>query len=549
MTAPPLRIGDLLQHKGIIDAKHISYALQVQKVTQEKLGQVLSRIGLVSDFDLAQTVAQQLRLPYIDLTRWAPDPQWLRRFNRNFCLQNRILPLTLRDDVLLVATSELPDNRMEQGVMRFSGKRPKFAMAETNVLLTAIYNYYFFLENPVEEQFQREVRVLTTDASMSMSPDNFLNYLLLWAIKLRATDVHIRPMQQGISLAFRVDGVLQDIAFLPKALQRIVTAIKLQSGMDISEQRLPQDGRWSVSLLDRNYDIRVSTVVTPNGENVVMRLLALSQAHFSLTSLGFLDKDLPLLRRTFSEPYGIILLTGPTGSGKSTTLVAGLSTLDLLAKNAITIENPVEYLVPLARQTQVNEAAGYDFSNAMRYFLRHDPDVILIGEMRDEATAKTALTAATTGHLVLSTLHSNTALGSIPRMQALGMDNLTMAETLIAVISQRLIRTICMHCMEKYTPSAEETAYLKRDLPEIHRGTGCESCNDSGYQGRTIIYEILIITRELRLLMERGAPRYELEKQAADQGFRTIFEVGVDKVAAGATTVEELKRVLGQYWY
>ncbi len=545
----PIRIGDLLQQKGFIEQKHIDYALQVQQVTREKLGQVLTRVGLVAEYDLARTVAQQLGLPYVDLNRWNPDMQVLRRFNRNFCLQNRIFPLGLRKDNLLVATSDLPTSRLEQGVMRFGGHRPQFAMAEENPLLTSIYNYFFFLENPVEDQLQREVRTLSADTTMTISPDNFIQYLLLWAVKLRATDVHIRPMPQGISLAFRIDGVLHDMTFLPKHLMRIITAIKLQAGMDISEQRLPQDGRWTVKLLERSYEIRVSSVVTPSGENVVMRLLAHGQAHFSLSSLGFLDRDLPRLRQAFQEPYGIILLTGPTGSGKSTTLVAGLSSLDLLDKNAITIENPIEYIVPLARQTQVNEAAGYDFSNAMRYFLRHDPDVILIGEMRDEATARTALTAATTGHLVLSTLHSNTALGAIPRMQGLGVDNLTLAETLIGVISQRLVRTICMHCTQKYTLSDDEKAYLQRDIKEAYKGKGCEQCNQSGYKGRAIIYEVLIITKEMRLLLEKGTPRHELEAKALEQGFRNIFEVAVDKVEMGITSVEELQRVLGLYWY
>lgn len=544
----PIRIGDLLQQKGFISKKHIDYALQVQKVTQEKLGQVLTRVGIVSEYDMARTVAQQLKFPYVDLTRWNPDMQWLKKFNRNFCLQNRIFPLGLRKDSLVIATSELPTSRIEQGIKRFSGKDPRFAMAEEHQLLTSIYNYFYFLENPVEEQLQREIANLVADTSMTVSPDNFIQYLLLWAIKNQATDVHIRSMAQGLSLAFRIDGVLQDKVFLPRQLQRIITAIKLQAGMDISEQRLPQDGRWTARLLERSYEIRVSTLVTPYGENMVMRLLAQGQAHFSLASLGILEKDLPLLKQAFDEPYGIILLTGPTGSGKSTTLVAGLSSLDLLDKNAITIENPVEYIVPLARQTQVNEAAGYDFSSAMRYFLRHDPDIILIGEMRDEATAKTALTAATTGHLVLSTLHSNTALGAVPRMRGMGMDNLTIAETLVAVVSQRLIRTICSHCVQKYQLNQEEKKYLQRDLEYGYKGAGCEQCSDTGYQGRTVIYEILLVSRELRQLIEGGAPRYELEEVALSQGFRGIFEVAVDKVEAGATTVEELKRVLGRFW-
>ncbi len=545
----PIKIGDLLMHNGLIQNKHMDYALQVQKVTREKLGRILTRLGIVSEYDMVRVIAQQLKIPSVDLTRWKPDMQWLKRFNRNFCLRNRVLPLGLHQNSLVAATSDLPESQLEQKVQRISGKKIRFALTEEHQLVNFIYNHFFFMDKPVEELLNMEIQALSADAANSLSPDNFLQYMLLWAIKSQATDIHIRPMEQGISMAFRIDGVLQDKLFLPGKLQRIIIAIKLLAGMDISEQRLPQDGRWTARLLERSYDIRVSSLVTPYGENIVMRLLALGQAHFSLSSLGFLEKDLPLLRQAFQEPYGIILLTGPTGSGKSTTLVAGLTSIDLLDKNAITIENPVEYVIPLARQTQVNEPAGYEFSTAIRSFLRHDPDIILIGEMRDDITARTALTAAITGHLVLSTLHSNSALGAIPRMKGLGIDNLTLSETLIAVVSQRLIRTICTHCSEEYPLSPEEKAYLMKDMEFGHRGRGCEQCDNSGYRGRTVIYEILPVSGELRRLIGKGAARQELEKTAKDSGFRSIFQVAVDKVEAGITNVAEVRRVLGRFWF
>jgi general secretion pathway protein E/type IV pilus assembly protein PilB len=239
---------------------------------------------------------------------------------------------------------------------------------------------------------QREVGIIAADTRRTVPPDPLINNSLLLPGTQRATDVHRRPMAHGIAVAYRVDGVMVNVAFLPPQLSRLATAIKLQAGMDIAEQRLPQDGRWTANLLERRYDIRVSSIVTPFGENIVMRLLSQERASFSFPALGFLQEDVAILARIFDEPFGILLLTGPTGSGKSTTLVAGLTSLDLLGKNVLTVENPIEYVVPLARQTQVNETAGYDFSNAMRHFLRHDPDVILIGEMRDQETASTALT-------------------------------------------------------------------------------------------------------------------------------------------------------------
>lgn len=544
--AAPIRIGDLLRDKGFIGDEHIRYALQVQRVTKEKLGQVLTRTGLVSEYDLVYTVAQQLELEYVKLDSMTPDYTLLKRFNRNTCLAQRVFPISQDGNEILACISDIPDAKLEQFIIRATGMRPKFVMAEESKVISAIYNYFYFLDNPVEKLMQREVGIIAADTSRTVSPDTLINYILLLAVKQRCTDVHLKPMARGIAVAFRVDGVMRNVAFLPPALSRVTTSIKLQAGMDIAEQRLPQDGRWTANLLERRYDIRVSSIVTPFGENVVMRLLSQERASFSFPALGFLEEDTAILARIFDEPFGILLLTGPTGSGKSTTLVAGLTSLDLLGKNVITVENPIEYVVPLARQTQVNEGAGYDFSNAMRHFLRHDPDVILIGEMRDEETASTALTAATTGHLVLSTLHANTAIGAIPRLAGLGMDTQMLSESLIGVVSQRLVRTVCPHCKVEYAPSAEEKAYLGIEVDKLIKGEGCEACNQSGYIGRTLVYEILVVDRDVREAMERDIELTQLEEMAKRKGFKSMFDVGVKKVQLGITTVEELQRVLGK---
>lgn len=547
--AAPIRIGDLLRDKGYIGDEHIRYALQVQRVTKEKLGQVLTRTGLVSEYDLVYTVAHQLDLEYVKLDSITPDYQLLKRFNRNSCLSQRVFPFAQEGNEVVACISDIPDPKIEQMIVRATGMKPRFVMAEESRVISAIYNYFYFLDNPVEKLMQREVGIIAADTSRTVSPDTLINYILLLAVKQRATDVHLRPMARGIAVGFRVDGVLSNVAFLPPQLSRLATSIKLQAGMDIAEQRLPQDGRWTANLLERRYDIRASSIVTPFGENIVLRLLSQERASFSFPALGFLEDDLAELARIFDEPFGILLLTGPTGSGKSTTLVAGLTSLDLLGKNVITIENPIEYVVPLARQTQVNEGAGYDFSNAMRHFLRHDPDVILIGEMRDEETAATALTAATTGHLVLSTLHSNTAIGSIPRLQGLGMDTQMLSESLIGVVSQRLVRTICPHCKKAYKPNQDELDYLGVQVDEIYKGEGCEACGHKGYIGRTLVYEILVVGRDVRQAMEKDIELTQLEDMVKRKGFRSMFDVGVIKVQRGITTVEELKRVLGKTRY
>lgn len=542
-------LGDLLKENGLITDRHIQYALQEQKVTGQKLGQVLTGIGIVSEYDLIHALGTQLSLEHIDLDKEDPDMAVLRRFNRATCLNLRLFPLRAESDAVVVVTSGLPDPSRDQACLRFTGKKPKYLLAEESKIVSAIYKYFFFLENPVEDILEREARILANDTTLTTSPDRFVEYLLLLAVKERASDIHIRPMEHGINIAFRVDGVLKSVRFYPPTLKRVLSTIKLGAGMDISEQRLPQDGRWSATLLHRKFDIRASSLVTPHGENLVLRLLPQERATISLRALSFLPEDLERLETAFQEPFGIILLTGPTGSGKSTTLVAGLSSLDLLGKNVLTVENPIEYIVPLARQTQINRAAGYDFADAMRYFLRHDPDIILIGEMRDELTAKTAITAATTGHLVLSTLHSNTALGAIPRLKGLGLDSLAIAESLIAVVSQRLVRTICPHCAESYRPSAGDLAYLGADAKELYRGRGCPVCGQTGYLGRTLLYEILPISNELRQLLEQDAPLHQLESTALHQGFATMFHIGVKKALAGLTNVQELQRVLGSTRY
>jgi general secretion pathway protein E/type IV pilus assembly protein PilB len=542
-----LRIGDLLKEQGYISDAQISYALQVQRVTKEKLGKVLLRLGLISEYIMAKAVADQLGLDLVDMDKVIPDMSMLPRFNRNICLTQRIFPLRMEDNRLITATSDLPDQRLEQAVVRSTGMRPSFVIAEDSKLVSAVYNYFNFLDNPVEKLVERESEILAADATLTVSPDNFLTLLLLLAVKRRASDIHIRPMDQGISVAFRVDGVLISEIFLRPQLRRVITAIKLQTGMDISEQRLPQDGRWSVTLLERKYDIRASSIVTPFGENMVLRLLPQERVSLSLEVLGFLQEDVDLMAKIFDEPFGIVLLTGPTGSGKTTTLVAGLTSLDLLGKNVLTVENPIEYLVPMARQTQVNLPAGYDFAEAMPSFLRHDPDVILIGEIRDEKTAKTALNAASTGHLVLSTLHTNTAIGAIPRLRGLGLDNLALADSVNALVSQRLLRTVCPHCLEEYAPSQEEKDFLGADPKMLVRGTGCEFCNNTGYFGRTLTYEIIIFTKDFRLALEKNAPASELLEIARKNKFRDMFEIAAHKVLQRLTTVQEMRRVLGVF--
>jgi general secretion pathway protein E/type IV pilus assembly protein PilB len=381
---------------------------------------------------------------------------------------------------------------------------------------------------------------------MAMGLENLIKHILHLAVKMRATDIHIRPMGRSVNVSFRVDGVMTSVLSLPPSLHRLVPSLKMKADMDIAEQRLPQDGRFSTTILNNSYDFRVSTVVTPQGENMVLRVLPTESAVMGMVQLGFFEEHIQIVENMFDEPFGIILLTGPTGSGKSTTLYAGIRSLNLLQKNVITVENPIEYDIPLLRQTQVNEKAGYTFANAIRYFLRHDPDVILVGEIRDQETAATAVSASSTGHLVLSTLHTNSAIGAIPRLRDLGVRPFLIADSLIGVVSQRLVRKICNGCKESYTPTDSDKAYLKDpSITELYRGKGCEMCNGSGYFGRTLVYELLTVDSDLSLLIDQEADMSMIAEKTRESGLVDIFDITVAKVKQGITTTEEAVRVMG----
>ncbi len=539
-------IGALLKEKGLITEEHIQHALQEQKVTKEMLGELFERLGFVTEYDLVFTLAEQNAVPFIDVDAFIPDTDVLKLFNKNLCLNNTFLPIRRTGNELELAAYFVSDDKIRQLVGRQTGLVPKIHIAERSKIINAIHKYFYFLENPVEKLLETEVRMLAHDTENARSMDQFVRLLLHLAIKMRATDVHIQPSQKTVKVAFRIDGVMTSVMSLPPALHRLVASIKMKAQMDIAEQRLPQDGRFSATILNNPYDFRVSTTVSPEGENMVMRVLSMHSTIMGLQQLGFYPEHIKVVEAMFNEPFGIILLTGPTGSGKSTTLYAGIRRMNLLEKNVVTVEDPIEFGIPLIRQTQVNSKAGYDFANAIRYFLRHDPDVMLVGEIRDADTAATAVTASTTGHLVLSTLHSNSAIGAIPRLRDLGIRPFLIADSLIGVVSQRLVRKICSACKTTCSPEAWEKRYLRsQSLDVLYKGDGCEVCGGSGYFGRTLVYELLTVDQRLSQYIDKDAEMSTIEKAAADNGFVGISDVTFRKVRDGVTTVEEAVRVLG----
>ncbi|OEU76307.1 MAG: secretion system protein E [Desulfuromonadales bacterium C00003093] len=540
------QLGELLKEKGFITEEHIKYALQEQKITREKLGEILERLGFITENDVVIAMSHQSEVPYIDVDEILPEESILKLFNKNLCLNNIFLPIRKADRLIEIAVYNVLDEKIRQLISRHTGLMPKVYISERKKIVNAINKFYYFLENPIEKLIQTEVNLISQDVEMARGMDVLIKHILHLAIKMRTTDIHVRPMKKSLNISFRVDGVMKSVMSFPVALNRIIVSLKMKSEMDIAEQRRPQDGRFSDTILNNMYDFRVSTIVSPQGENMVLRILPMESAIMGMKQLGFLDRHIHMVEEMFKEPFGIILLTGPTGSGKSTTLYAGIRRLDLLKKNVLTVEDPIEYDIPLLRQTQVNEKAGYTFANAIRYFLRHDPDVILVGEIRDSETAATAVTASTTGHLVLSTLHTNSAIGAISRMRDLGIRPFLIADSLIGVVSQRLVRKICNNCKESYTPSESEKNYLRdSSITELHRGKGCEVCDGSGYFGRTLVYEMLTVNKELSILIEQASDISLISKKAKESGFVDIFDVTADKVKQGITTAEEAVRTLG----
>ncbi len=541
-------IGTLLLTHKLITSEQLKYALQKQKVTEEKLGELLVRLGMVTDSELSPILSKQLGLAYLNTDEIEkPDPKVLDMFNQELCLRSKFLPIKRKGEFLEVVVGNANLEYVSQMITKRSGLRPHLIMADFGKVTRSIKYHYFFSNYPIEDLVQKEINLLKNDADQVHNPEVLLDYLLHLAVKHRATDIHIQPDNNSAHISFRIDGVLQPIVGMSKAVVRLISSIKMRSKMDITEQRLPQDGSFGTEVIETPYDVRVSTLSTEFGENVVLRLLPGGVLVRDLSQLGFLAKDIHVMKKMFSQPAGIVLLTGPTGSGKTTTLHAGLRAHGLSGKNILTIEDPIEYKLPVICQTQVNRKANYTFETAIAHFLRHDPDVMLIGEIRDKETALAAMTAAETGHLVLSTLHVNSALGVIPRLKALGIHSQIIADSLVGVVSQRLLRKLCQHCCESYIPTLEEWSIVSqnKDIKPLKRSVGCPQCSDSGYLGRTPIYELLPVGKSLVDAIANDSSRKQIADIVATKGLLDLRSMAKGRVLAGETSVDEFMRIIG----
>ncbi|MBI4710673.1 MAG: type II/IV secretion system protein, partial [Nitrospirae bacterium] len=453
-----MQLGQLLKEKNLITEDRVRMALAHQKVTRDLLGDLLVKLGFVSANEIAEALAEQAGIPFINLSEYTIPSDVIKLVPKDIAEKTGFIPLSITDNTIEIGITTPANILAIDTASKLTGKQPKVFMIDAESFHETLEKSYFFLENPIEQRINKAI----DDIKSAVTPPanviaDLAQNLIIEGIRRKSTDIHITPTADTIDVFYRVDGVLQHGFCIPKiAYNGIVTKIKVQSTMDISEQRLPQDGSFSLTFLNKKNEMRVSTIPTIYGENIVIRILAGTGPLLRISSLGFDPENSDRLRALFQKPYGIILITGPTGSGKTTTLYAALREVNLIERNVLTVEDPVEYKLSFVKQTAVNLKAGYDFALAGRNFMRQDPDVMLLGEIRDEETAKIAIRASITGHLVLSTLHTNDAITYIPRLLDFDIDKFLLSSSLLAIIAQRLVRKLCVHCKESYTVSKVE---------------------------------------------------------------------------------------------
>lgn len=547
-----LRIGELLKSKGLVTEEQTRVAMSQQAVTGALMGDTLVNLGFVSSRDIAQALSEQEGLEFIDLEYYPVSEEALKLFPREVAEGNSFLPLSVKDGVVSIGITSPTNLRAMDIVRRVTGKKAAVYMVDTESYYEKLEKTYYFLENPIHKRIGELAKEAMTGESVAGATIAGLAELLIKdGIRRSATDVHITPAEDSVHVLYRVDGVLQHTYCLPKSIQAgVVSRIKILSELDIAEQRLPQDGSFTFEFLNKDYEMRVSFVPTIHGENVVVRILGGVRALRGLTDLGFFGDEVAKLERIFKKPYGIILVAGPTGSGKTTTLYSALKNVNLLQRNVLTVEDPVEYKLSFVKQTRVMEKAGYDFARAGRSFMRQDPDVMLIGEIRDEESSRMAVRASITGHLVLSTIHTNDAASTIPRLVDLNTDRFLLSSTLLAVVAQRLVRMVCGSCREEYTPEEEEIKLLGLERGDLeggtfYRGRGCKHCSHTGYIGRVAIGEVLLVDDEIKEHIYSGASVYAINEAAKRAGMRSLKENGIKKAFEGVTTFEEVLRVVG----
>ncbi len=552
-------LGETLVEEGIITAAQLAQVQTEERRSGQRLHKIIVRMGLIDEEDLVTLISEKLDVPRIELANYLIDPKIVELVPEALARKYEVMPVFKIGSRLTCAMAD-PWNVFVLDELRMKTHFVIEPAVATEAEVKKALDEHYGAKGSMEEMINsmdteklaapegKEVDIKKLQG-MVKEPVviKLVNLMIMQAIKEGASDIHIEPEETSLKTRFRVDGMLREVPSPPKHLQSaLISRIKILADLDIAERRIPQDGRFNIRMEGKEVDVRVSCLPTLYGENVVLRLLDVSSALLSLSQLGFSKELMERYEKLILQPYGILLVTGPTGSGKTTTLYSSLAKINTTEKNIITIEDPIEYRLPGIRQTQVNAKVNLTFANGLRSILRQDPNVIMVGEIRDRETAEIAIQAALTGHLVLSTLHTNDAAGAITRMMDMGIEPFLVASSVMGVLAQRLVRTLCKECKVEYTPSQEALSGLGLEAGpgvKFFKGKGCPKCLTTGYKGRLGIFELMQPDETLRNLILTRASRGEIKKRAQTIGMVPLREYGNQKIREGLTTVEEILRV------
>ncbi len=552
------QLADILLESGLVSESQLSTAFEEHQRAGRSLGRVLVENGVLSETQLVAALAFQIGLPFVDLAEKTIDGSAVVLIPASVCRRHLVLPIGYDEGRLVLAMADPANVFALDDVRSLTGMEPRPVVATREDLQAAIDRHcrddaqMEDLRTALDTDADDAADLATITQVVEEAPIvKYVNLLITQAIADGASDIHLEPGEKEMRVRYRIDGVLHDVMRSPRSIQSgVISRLKIMSDIDIAERRKPQDGRLSVTARGDKVDLRVATLPTVWGEKVVMRILDNSTARLDLADLGFSEDNYARFGTSYTKPYGMILVTGPTGSGKSTTLYATLNIVSRPEINVITVEDPVEYRLPGINQVQVNVRAGLTFAAALRSILRSDPDVVLIGEIRDHETAQIAIEAALTGHLVLSTLHTNDAPSAVTRLTEMGIEPFLVGSALDSVLAQRLARRLCSRCKEPYQPSASQLRAARMEWPDdaepptLYRPAGCPACAKTGYKGRLALHEVMLVSEEIERLAVARSSATDIANIARDQGMRNLREDGLSKVLAGSTSLEEIFRVV-----
>lgn len=547
------RIGDILLRANLVSQEQLEAALEGQKASGKQLGRILVDMGVISENQLAEVLAKQKNLPLVNLAEYDINLAAATSIQEQVARRHRVIPINYDDGKLVLAMANPLDVHAIDDVRVLTHRQVVPVVSTESDIVNAINRY---LRGSVEQAVRTVTAEAEEEAREEEVPEEELeapvvkivDSIVSEAVAREASDVHIEPQEKDFRVRYRIDGVLHEIMTMPKSIQAgIVSRFKIMSNMDIAEHRIPQDGRCSLVIDGKGVDFRLASLPSVYGENMTIRILDTARALFKLEELGFMPQTLEKYKKSYTKPYGTILVTGPTGSGKSTTLYATLNVLNSPEKKIITVEDPVEYRLPGIIQIQINPRAGLTFARGLRSIVRSDPDIIMVGEIRDLETAKIAIESALTGHLVLSTLHTNDAPSALTRLVEMGLESFLVTSAVDCVLAQRLARKLCAYCKEPYSPPGEvlaEAGIPYEDGITLYRAKGCSRCFNTGYKGRIGVYEVMLMSENIEMLCIERRSSDEIKAAAIREGMKTLREDGLEKVKQGITSLEEMMRVV-----